>query len=302
MTKFFESKYPIIEAPMNGGSDLNLALAVAEAGAFPSYWSWAEQHNDDLFEVLSEFIKCTGTSNIILGGLDRSRLRDPILLKMIQDLKISHVEFLAEAEGGKISDINDVYADSLSMAGLKFLKRTTKILTRLNFPNSSEILTNQFDGFCLKGKESAGKTGKLSVSDLYDQQRALTPLKILVPYGGVGTPEQVKNYIDCGADAVGVGTLFAACKESPLSPGAKQKILESSSSNISYLTDSNRNALILSSGNLLQDEQDLNRQASLEQGLRGDGTQGLLYAGTAVDHVTCLRTVKETVDYLVSKL
>jgi hypothetical protein len=101
---------------------------------------------------------------------------------------------------------------------------------------------------------------------------------------------------------VGVGTLFAACKESPLSPQAKQKILESSSSDISYLKNSNRNALILGGGNLPQDEQDLNRQASLDQGLHGDGTQGLLYIGTGIDYVTEIRTVKETVDYLVGKL
>ena len=36
MNKFFNSKYPIIEACMYGGSDLNLALACWNAGIYPS--------------------------------------------------------------------------------------------------------------------------------------------------------------------------------------------------------------------------------------------------------------------------
>jgi len=43
-----------------------------------------------------------------------------------------------------------------------------------------------------------------------------------------------------------------------------------------------------------------NRQRSLEAGIAGQG--GLVYAGTAIDHVTHIRTAQEVVDYLTSEL
>ena len=45
---------------------------------------------------------------------------------------------------------------------------------------------------------------------------------------------------------------------------------------------------------------DANHQQSLNAGIAGQG--GLVYAGSAIDHVTEIRTVKQVVDYLTQDL
>lgn len=46
----FNSKYPILEACMNRGSTIELALAVHDAGAYPSLCSWSYDGNVELRE------------------------------------------------------------------------------------------------------------------------------------------------------------------------------------------------------------------------------------------------------------
>jgi hypothetical protein len=45
-----------------------------------------------------------------------------------------------------------------------------------------------------------------------------------------------------------------------------------------------------------------NRDSSLYAGIRGDGTVGHIYAGHGIEHVTTIRTVQQTVEYLTSHL
>jgi NAD(P)H-dependent flavin oxidoreductase YrpB (nitropropane dioxygenase family) len=165
---------------------------------------------------------------------------------------------------------------------------------------------SQFDfAYCLKGSDSAGSSGDTYTTwGLFREQRKLTPNAVMIPYGGVGTAEQVCNYINLGATAVGVGTLFAASQESNLSSAAKQAMV--AAPGVTQIPDTKQNALIL--GNLdtvLADkiaEGDWNRERSLATGLHGNGTEGHIYAGAGVSYVTEIRSVKEIVEYLTSRL
>jgi len=300
--KFFNSRYPIMEAVMNGGSDLPLALAVADAGAFPSYWY---QSNEQLYDDITEFIKCTGHCNIVVGGLVFQRFADLELLKIINQLKISHVEILAtDHRTGNFISMNEVFSDIKIATRLNMLKQTSKIMTRIYEPTSCTLSTAYFDGFCIKGKESAGKSGNYSVSELFDIQKA-NSINSLIPYGGVGTPKQVKDYLDRGAAGVAVGTLFAASRESSLSDEAKQQIINANSSTLTRLTDTNQNSLLLDvdfKTAMPSTETDWNRQQYLNQGLHGNGSEGLLYIGKGVDYVDKIKSVKDIIKYLVSDL
>lgn len=300
--KFFNSRYPIMEAVMNGGSDLPLALAVADAGGFPSYWY---QNDEALINDMSEFIKCTGHSNIVVGGISVLRFSNPELVKIINRFKISHVEILAtdHRTGGFVS-MSNVLTDQKVATAFDMLKTTSKIMTRIYEPTSCTLSSTYFDGYCIKGKESAGKSGNYSVLELFETQKNNTS-NCLIPYGGVGTPQQVKHYLDRGAAGVAVGTLFAASKESSLSDAAKQQIIAANSSTLTRLTDTNQNSLLLDNNFktfVPTTDMDWNRQIYLNQGLRGNGAEGLLYIGKGVDHVNEIKPVKDIIDYLVSEL
>lgn len=286
---------------MNGGSDLTLALAVANAGGFPSYWY--NNNVEKLYSDLSEFIRCTGHSNIIVGGISNSTLSQLDILKVLHDLKISHVEILATNVSGEVMSIDRLFNDPYSIAGIKFLKKTSKILTRIYEPTDSTIAT-YFDAFCIKGLESAGKTGEYSVSNLFDAQQKISNT-CLIPYGGIGTPGQVKDYINRGAVGVAVGTLFAASLESTLSIESKNKLINASSTDLTRIADTKQNSLLLDNNfkTLLPTiPNDWNRQDYLNMGLRGNGNEGLMYVGSSVDHIDKIKPIKDIIEYLASEL
>lgn len=300
--QFFKSRYPIMEAVMNGGSDLSLALAVADAGGFPSYWY---QNDEKLYKDITEFIKCTGHSNIVVGGISVQRVSNPKLVKILNHFKISHVEILAnDHRTGNFMTMSNVLTDDKVITAFDMLKKTSKLITRIYKPTSCTLSSTYFDGYGIKGKESAGKSGNYSVLELFETQKCNSN-NCLIPYGGIGTPQQVKYYLDRGAAGVAVGTLFAASQESSLSHAAKQQIITANSSSLTKLTDTNQNSLLLNNNFKTIAPtigMDWNRHNYLEQGLHGNGDEGLLYIGEGVDYVNEIKPVKDIIDYLVSEL
>lgn len=290
---------------MFGASDLKLALAISDAGAFPSYMipqdEYGDPNLDALYTDIREFTLCTGHTNILVGGIGQSRLNNINLLRMLVELKVSHIELFDDEVCG---DLDQAWNTPQTISGIKFLKKQFKVLARI-FNPKDYIVSNYFDALCLKGQESAGKSGSYSVTDLFDLQKNITPNIGLVPYGGIGSPTQVQNYISQGAASVAIGTLFAACVESPLSDDVKLKMVGLTSKDIVKIPDTNQNSIIfseISPNNLPTDPSDWNRGTYLRTGLKGDASQGLIYVGTGIDYVTKIRTVKETVEYLVQDL
>ena len=280
-------------AVMNGVSDLKLAAAVADAGAMPSLQ--INRYNNDLTinhdavdQELNEFVKLTGNSNVVLVAAEEDFL-DYEFIKLVRQYKISHVEIL-----GNEIDTSAFWYNSQFILGLRYLQKTSKIMSRL----LSNTSTNMHpDAFCIKGKESAGFAGSTSVAELFSKQQQISN-KAVIPYGGIGTPAQVKQYIDQGAAGVAVGTLFAATHESCLSHETKLAMCNSSFANITQFKETGQNALVL--GSLQSNKKDWNHSLDLKNGIAGQG--GLIYAGSAIDHVTEIRTVKQVVDYLTQDL
>lgn len=290
---FFPSRWPIMCAVMNQVSDLNLALAVHSAGAMPSLqinrYNADRTINYDLVNhELSEFSKQAGNSNLVLV-MAQEDFVDYKFIKLVRQHQVSHVEIL----GNKI-DSSEYWNTAQFHLGLKYIKQTSKILYRV-LSNTSD--NSHIDAFCIKGKESAGFAGSISVADMFNQQQAISN-KALIPYGGIGTPEQVKHYMDCGAAGVAVGTLFAATHESCLSTETKLAMCGASSTQLTQFKETGQNALVL--GVLKSSKQDWNHEHDLKNGIAGNG--GLVYAGTAIDYITEIRTVQQVMDYLTSKL
>jgi len=293
MQKFLPSRWPIMCAVMNGASDINLALAVHAAGAMPSLQ--IDRYNDDqtinhehVDHILSEFTKQAGNGHVVLAIAEEDFL-DYKFIKLVREYHVSHVEILSNE-----IDSSRYWHQPQFHLGLKYVKQTSKVLSRML---STAHANSHTDAFCIKGKESAGFAGAVSVSDLFDQLRTISS-KALIPYGGIGTPAQVKQYLDRGASGVAVGTLFAATHESCLSTETKLAMCGSSSDQLTQFKETGQNVLVL--GTLRSNEQDWNHEQDLKNGIAGHG--GLVYAGSAIDHVTEIRTVQQVVDYLTSEL
>ena len=295
---FFPSRWPIMCAVMNGVSDLSLALAVHEAGAMPSLMVNGEHRIEKLGSVLREFVKSVGHANLVLS-LNYYDLVNIDIVKLVRQYRVSHVELLGSLDSLEITsqqEFDHVMSEPLVRNGLKFVQSTTKIMIRIFSPTQAR---SQLQAYALKGSDSGGFTGNLSVSELFVQQQQLTPGMKLIPYGGIGTAKQVAEYIRRGAAAVAVGTLFAATKESCLAESVKQQMILSSSTALTKFTTSQQ-ALVLGTHSEVVADITSNRQASLESGIAGQG--GLIYAGKSIDYVTKTRSVQEVVDDLTSEL
>ena len=294
---FFPSRWPIMCAVMNGVSDLNLALAVNQAGAMPSLMIVGDNRVDQLHSSLKEFVRCTGHGNIVLQ-LNYHDLTSYTLMKSIKQFKISHVELIGELDTPGMTtkqEFDQVMQNPMYAKGLKFIQSISKTIIRVLTPcDSSDV-----SAYALKGNDSAGFGGALSVSELFDQQKQRTPDMNLITYGGVGTPKQVADYIQRGAAGVAVGTLFAATQESCLSTDTKHKMISANSAALVKF-ETTQQALILGDPVLVASDSTPNRQTSLDSGIAGLG--GLVYAGSAIDYVTEIRTVKQVVDYLAQDL
>jgi NAD(P)H-dependent flavin oxidoreductase YrpB (nitropropane dioxygenase family) len=304
MNSLFNSRYPIVEAVMNQVSTPELAAAVDEAGAFPSLFIHEYKNGaldiDCVHDILLEFQKLTGHTNV-LTAISLNELKNEKLLRLINQFKISHVELWGLVDNrGQSINFNNVYNNSTIKNDIDLLKLTSKVLLRIVDPVVSSNLS-WFDGVCIKGQESAGRTGSWKVKDLFVCQQKINSNISLIPYGGVGTPSQVAEYIKLGADSVAVGTLFAATNESPLSLAAKNKIVESSSANLICDSTTKQNLIPLTDS-INRDSNDWNNTAELIKGVSGNGTHGLIYAGHSIDYVTKIRSVKETVEFLISEL
>ena len=312
MNNYFNSQYPLLMAAMNRVSTLPLALACWDAGVFPSLMipfqeedfqtpMSPEDRRDAINQTLLEFKKITGKCDVVLG-LSYSELDDADTMKLIIDHRVSHVELFSAVGQTKIyHPMREKYQHRYQEWFVEKIKTYVSIrfMERYRQLNSSTPRT----AIGLHGSDGAGGTNmELTTREMFDQQRQMTPDAVIIPYGGIGTPEQVVYYLEAGAAAVAVGTLFAASAESPLSEATKHAMISASTDHLVRTPDTNQNMLPLGRWRDLIDnkgQSGANRDGSLHAGIYGDGTVGHIYAGHGIQHVDRIRTVQETVEYLI---
>lgn len=300
--KIFQSQYPILEACMNKGSTVELAIAVHLAGGYPSLCSWTYNGRPELMQRdLDRFVEATG-SNCIHLSFELHEYKDSEVYNIVKSHMIPTIEIIYGDKNTfrPTSTEQELTADVIQLlTPIKALG--TKVFKRIYDSVSQDMMTQHLiDGFCIKGSESAGFTGHVSVMELFLQQKALTPNAMLIPYGGVGSAEQVKQYIDLGSETVAVGTVLALSAESPLSTETKLAAIKKQSQDLTQFSHVVGN--VERKQNALQFEpyrgpDDANGTMGLLRGMRGK-TDGHVYLGHGVDHVSEIESCKQIIQRL----
>ena len=304
--KVFQSTYPILEACMNKGSTVGLAIAVYRAGGYPSLCSWTYNGKSDLMQRdLDQFVKITG-SNCIHLSFELHEYPHNVVQEIVKSYSIPTIEVIY---GNKNTFRPTSTEDELTTEVLQLLAPIkalgTKIFKRI-YDNVDQAMMDLhlIDGFCIKGAESAGFTSHTPIKETFLRQQKLTPTAMLIPYGGVGTAEQVREYIDLGAEIVAVGTVLALSKESSLSTETKLIAIQKHSKDLTQFTHTVGNVERKQSAlqfKPYQGPDDANGTVGLIRGIRGK-EDGHVYLGHGIDHVTELRSCKEIIGQLSSCL
>jgi NAD(P)H-dependent flavin oxidoreductase YrpB (nitropropane dioxygenase family) len=280
----FNSRYPIVCSPMNGVSDLKLAIACAQAGIVPSLFLHPYTNLDDFSKSVTEVLSYC--SNIHVS----SSLKDITTnAELIKKLGITHIEIL-EFENNDVSIDNKKIINDLRAAGIKVI---LKILLTHVIDQFIDII----DAVTIKGSEGAGRSAKdIKLEDAILDIKSKYPNLKIIASGGVKNKIDIESLLSLGACAVSIGTLFALSKESPIPHAVKDKLLQSTSDDIRRLKSGARQRAIIFDE---QSSDDFNNTNGLYSGLRS-GTTGHVFVGNALDSITEILSVQEIVDCLVS--
>lgn len=306
MAKTFQSQYPILEACMNKGSTVELAVAVHQAGGYPSLCSWTYNGRYELLQRdLDRFVKETGSNRIHISF---ELYEYPT--KSVHDIVKSHAIPTVEIIYGARNTFRPTVGDEELLDDLLELvtplrSMNSKIFRRIYEPMDQFTMDQHLlDGFCIKGAESAGFSSYTPVKELFLTQRQLTPNALLIPYGGVGTAQQVKEYMDLGAEMVAVGTLLALSAESSLSLETKKNAIRAQRQDLVEFkhriadADRKQNALEFQP---YQGPDDANGTTGLVRGIHGKKS-GHVYLGHGIDHVTDILTCQQIIKNLTLEL
>jgi len=283
------SKFPIIAMPMNGVSTTELAIAVHNAGAFPSIsvFNYYSEGRISIKKLTNEFLKFqdkTGSSNILVS-MHWEELLHPAVLDMLISCKIFSIELFVRPISHSSWPVLIDHIKKLRKENFKIIFKTTGL-----------VPISEFDALVIKGPLGAGRSflNTLDLENDFYKLKEKLPDSCLIPSGGIGCSEQVKYYISRGASAVGIGTLIAASEESCVSIETKQKIINSTSSDITVIGPLNCRGLLFSK---LENDDD-NNSKSLREGIKGT-TQGCIYVGNGIDHIKQIMPVKDIIESLV---
>lgn len=269
---FLQSKYPIICASMNQVSDYNLISAAAEAGITPGIF-WNQITKDEIDSYMKKYYE----SNIIMTYPAKDLLReyenirtDVKYIELVRFTKLSSIDLLSLKK----------ITEHLSKKGKKIILKGNK-----KYPI-------KYDALLLQGMESAGSGSVKSIYEEFENHRN----ENVIVSGGIDSKEKISYFLNKGALAVSIGTLFAVCSESKLSLDAKNKIINSTIKDLSRIGTARKQGLIMNS----ESDDTYNYTDRLKIGIQNP-ENGIIYCGTAIGTITKIKTIKEVVDELITK-
>lgn len=257
----FSMKYPIIQAPMAGVTTAEMVVASLEAGILGSigagYMS-AEQTREIIRQVKKDSAKPFMVNlfahevppivqhqiSIAKQGLIDA-LNDPFIKKEEINLSASKYEEQLEVvleEGVAICSFTFGLPTKRQVRLLKD-QGITIFATATSVAEINAIVDLELDGIILQGEEAGGHRGSFidpieyqPVSTLFKEAKKITNMPLIVA-GGISIKSQMDYFLDDGASAIMMGTLFLVSEESGAPSAHKQAILNAES-NVTVITTS----------------------------------------------------------------
>ena len=291
---FFNCRHPIVAAPMNQVSDLNLAIACYNAGIFPSLSLYNQVTNgkvdlDKSTRIIKDFQNSTGSAGILLSLAIEDFFKLNVQEFIINN-KISHLEIIGDYDIVGSSKWHELSA----LMTIFKQNNTTTILKALDSNN----IDNSLDAVMLKGALGAGRgLTHLDIDFELLKIKEKYPTVPVIISGGIGKPHEVKKYMNLGCMAVSIGTLLAASEESCVSKETKERMIQSSYDDVIRIKGIRQNALMF--GKVEND--DYNNTNSLAKGIRNP-TEGHIFAGKSINSVNEILPVKDIIENLTKGL
>ena len=288
--KYLNSTHPILCVPMNQVSDLNLACAIHNAGAFPSfscynYYKQGKLHLETFFNECKEFSNRTSSTDILL-----SLSWEDFLITEVQDFLIKnnykHIELFHRPHENSIWNLVEETVNSLTEDNFKIIFKILKVVKPIS----------KYPAIILKGSDGAGRTiqDKGTLEENFLQIKKEYPNKILIPSGGIGNSQQVHYYLNNGAESIGIGTLFAASEESCVVQSTKETFINSTHKQLSTFGSLNSQGIVFK----LDSNDNENMTKSLIKGVNNKN-DGAIFAGKGITDIRKIMPVKDIIEHLL---
>jgi len=292
---------------MNRVSDLNLAIATHKAGAVPSisvfnyYTAPGVLGYGWLKEDIQKFHKqCPGGEIIMSIDTqfmleDQSVMCDLLIQQQVSHVELIHIDTLYRAHEQSVIK----HQSRMQDAGIKLILKVVSVPTDISRYARWDG-NRQVDALGIKGPDGAGRQGDAKgIEFAINYAREYYANIDIIAVGGVGNRKDVDAMLALGANYVGIGTLFAATIESPLSKEAKDQLVNRNADKLSKLKTSgaDQNALIFSEYKGKDNE---NNTFSLRAGIK-TGTEGHVFAGKGISSITDVVSVNILVDSLTHR-
>ena len=265
---------------MNFVSDARLAIECNIAGIVPSL-----VHNSDLEEQLKEFRDSCPSGDLILAADPQIIQKRPMnLITLYMKYGVSHIQLLEDP-------------DSNILKSLKNVSNIKIIYKSLRPRDSSEM--SHCDAIDLKSPDAASRvraTGQTTMERFLEQKDKSPNIPIIVT-GGISTSAEIKMYLDAGAEAVGLGTMFALSEESRIDHDKKSQMIKKSFSDITSIGKNRMNGIVFSETT----DTDDNHSDGLKLG-RDTKDQGVIWAGKALNNINAIESVQTIVNRLIEEL
>lgn len=291
MYKFFNCRYPIVAVAMNSVSNLNLALACYDAGIIPSI-SFYNYYNDNLQisdynllkfeEDVRIFVEQTNSRELIIS-MSANHLFDINVQNLIKKYDLRYIEL--------IQDVNPNTFDTI-----KKIKNNLNLKLIIKCMYSTPLM--RCDAVILKGPLGAGRSvpdGE-SITDMVISLRKSHPNLTIIASGGIANKFDIETLLSAGADLVGIGSLFAASLESPVSSETKNKIINSTYKDLTRIGRFKQQGLFFGP---IDEADNMNHSAGLNIGIQNPTAGGHVYLGKAVDEIEEVLSVKDIVKKLM---
>lgn len=313
MSTIFTSTYPILAAPMNQVSELNLAVACYNSGIFPSISALCFVNDGKIdWKEFLRHLKCynelTASNNLLVSVPDKMFYSDTFQELIDQEL-FTHLEIICtDLRLNNNITLSKHDLDNFNMlkkSFAKWKKKGYKIIYKslarfVIYDIYKNYANDLFDAFVIKGSDAAGmvidrKNSNTLIDDCKEIISKCPDIKIIAS-GGIGTKQDIDNLLEIGVDSISIGTILAASKESILSTNTKNKMIAADAKRLHRFSNSNQNALTFTN---IQDD-DFNHTSSLKKGI-STGEEGHIFAGKGIQHIKQIKTVADIVKDLTNE-